>query len=180
MIATAIVRAAFTISGSPSIITINIWGFRETAAGLLVVNAPVLVPLFRKSFWRRGPYRPGGDMFNDEGEHGDAHWNHAVGVRRQRKKRSVFEIPSALVWTKTQGGTVHRDTNVSAKTKSTARTMTTNNTTTTNATTTKSEISRGISDYRAMSVQTIPQQPQSDRGSEWDLSIQALPAEDRP
>ncbi|KAF3764232.1 hypothetical protein M406DRAFT_232985, partial [Cryphonectria parasitica EP155] len=51
LIATAIVRAAFTIAGSPSIITINRWGFRETAAGVAAINAPILAPLFSKAFW---------------------------------------------------------------------------------------------------------------------------------
>ncbi|ORY61753.1 uncharacterized protein BCR38DRAFT_495595 [Pseudomassariella vexata] len=56
IISTAIVRAVLTIGGKPSVININRWGFRETAVGLIAVTAPVLVPLFRRSFWQRGDF----------------------------------------------------------------------------------------------------------------------------
>ncbi|KZL68578.1 cation diffusion facilitator 1 protein, partial [Colletotrichum incanum] len=56
VISTAIVRAITTLGGSPSIININRWGFRETAVGLITVTLPVLSPLATRAFWRRGPY----------------------------------------------------------------------------------------------------------------------------
>ncbi|KAK1975738.1 hypothetical protein LZ30DRAFT_807336 [Colletotrichum cereale] len=56
VISTAIVRAITTLGGSPSIININRWGFRETAVGLITVTLPVLSPLATRAFWRSGPY----------------------------------------------------------------------------------------------------------------------------
>ncbi|KAI9151279.1 hypothetical protein HJFPF1_08478 [Paramyrothecium foliicola] len=57
VISTAIVRAVTTLGGSPSVININRWGFRETAVGLISVTLPILSPLLTPEFWRRGPYR---------------------------------------------------------------------------------------------------------------------------
>ncbi|KAK2005226.1 hypothetical protein LZ32DRAFT_259805 [Colletotrichum eremochloae] len=54
VIAAAIIRAALTLTAAPSVLTINIWGYRETVVGLLAVTAPVLSPLFRPRFWKRG------------------------------------------------------------------------------------------------------------------------------
>ncbi|KAK1995754.1 hypothetical protein LX36DRAFT_659315 [Colletotrichum falcatum] len=56
VISTAIVRAITTLGGSPSIININRWGFRELAVGLVTVTMPVLSPLATRAFWRRGPF----------------------------------------------------------------------------------------------------------------------------
>ncbi|GKT60087.1 cation diffusion facilitator 1 protein [Colletotrichum tofieldiae] len=56
VISTAIVRAITTLGGSPSVININRWGFREIAVGLITVTLPVLSPLATRAFWRRGPY----------------------------------------------------------------------------------------------------------------------------
>lgn len=56
MMATAIVRAVQTLTGAPSVININRWGFRETGVGMIAVNAATLLPLFTKRFWRRGGY----------------------------------------------------------------------------------------------------------------------------
>jgi hypothetical protein len=57
IISTAIIRAITTLGGSPSIININRWGFRETAVGLMSVTLPILSPLATREFWRKGPYR---------------------------------------------------------------------------------------------------------------------------
>ncbi|KAK2037870.1 hypothetical protein LZ31DRAFT_588694 [Colletotrichum somersetense] len=54
VIAAAIIRAALTLTAAPSVLTINIWGYRETVIALLAVTAPVLSPLFRPGFWKRG------------------------------------------------------------------------------------------------------------------------------
>ncbi|PSR97211.1 hypothetical protein BD289DRAFT_111973 [Coniella lustricola] len=175
MIATAVVRAAFTISSSPSILTINSWGFRETAAGLLAVNAPILVPLFKKSFWRRGPYRPGGYIRN-EWARGYGGVQHNVGApdRKRRGKRSVFELPSAMVWSKPQEGVNTGGQFVAAGTRNEATT-----TSTSNLTATKSETSRGIIECRSVSAQTI-QQPPPGHCSDNELKIEHLPARDLP
>lgn len=54
MISTALVRAVQTLSGAPSVININRWGFRETGVGMIAVNASVLLPLWTRRFWHRG------------------------------------------------------------------------------------------------------------------------------
>ncbi|GKT52485.1 uncharacterized protein ColSpa_12666 [Colletotrichum spaethianum] len=54
VISAAIIRAALTLTAAPSVLTINIWGYRETVVALLAVTAPVLSPLFRPGFWKRG------------------------------------------------------------------------------------------------------------------------------
>ncbi|OJD30811.1 transcriptional regulatory protein [Diplodia corticola] len=51
VITAAIIRAAVTLGSSPSSITINRWGVRETIIGILSINAPILRPLFTRSFW---------------------------------------------------------------------------------------------------------------------------------
>ncbi|KAL1642963.1 hypothetical protein SLS58_005205 [Diplodia intermedia] len=51
VITAAIIRAAVTLGSSPSSITINRWGVRETIIGLLSINAPILRPLLTRSFW---------------------------------------------------------------------------------------------------------------------------------
>ncbi|WQF84155.1 hypothetical protein CDEST_09169 [Colletotrichum destructivum] len=53
VISAAIIRAALTLTAAPSVLTINIWGYRETVVALLAVTAPVLSPLFRPGFWKR-------------------------------------------------------------------------------------------------------------------------------
>ncbi|KAL1852346.1 hypothetical protein Daus18300_012241 [Diaporthe australafricana] len=96
VISTAVVRAAFTIAGAPSVITINRWG----SVGMMAVNAPVLIPIFSKAFWARGPYRPGRQPGLGGGNHGNRR-GAAAGPRP-----TVFEIPSEMTWT-TQGATSH-------------------------------------------------------------------------
>lgn len=50
----AIIRCAITIAAAPSILVINIWGYRETFVALVAVTAPVISPMFRRRFWNRG------------------------------------------------------------------------------------------------------------------------------
>lgn len=57
VISTAIVRAVMTITGAPTVININRWGFREICVGLCAVSAPILCPLFTRGFWRKGAYQ---------------------------------------------------------------------------------------------------------------------------
>lgn len=52
MIAAAIVRAVQTLTGAPSVVNINRWGFRETGVGMLAVNGAVLVPLITRRLSR--------------------------------------------------------------------------------------------------------------------------------
>ncbi|KAH8168785.1 hypothetical protein LIA77_10911 [Sarocladium implicatum] len=58
IILSAVIRAIMTMSGAPTVININRWGFREITVGLLAVSAPILWPLASRAFWRRGPYDP--------------------------------------------------------------------------------------------------------------------------
>lgn len=51
VITAAIVRIVMTLDSHPSALTINRWGVRETIAGIAAVNAPILKPLFVRSFW---------------------------------------------------------------------------------------------------------------------------------
>lgn len=74
---------------------------RETAVGMIAVNTPVLVPLFSKAFWTRGPYRPGRQPGQAQGA--GVFGNH--GNRRRpadAPRPTVFQIPSEMTWT-TQG-----------------------------------------------------------------------------
>ncbi|KAI1841658.1 hypothetical protein JX266_012123 [Neoarthrinium moseri] len=56
VISTAIVRVTLTLVGEPTVITINLWGFRELGVGLIAVTAPIIYPMFTPEFWRPGPY----------------------------------------------------------------------------------------------------------------------------
>lgn len=58
VIATAIVRVVMTVAGAPSVININRWGFREICVGLVAVSAPIIMPLFTRGFWKKGPFVP--------------------------------------------------------------------------------------------------------------------------
>ncbi|KAI3397079.1 hypothetical protein diail_11221 [Diaporthe ilicicola] len=109
VISTAVVRAAFTIAGAPSVITINRWGFRETAVGMMAVNAPVLTLLFSKAFWTRGAYRPGNKPGQAQGAGVFGGGNHGGNRRRPAgaPRPTVFEIPSEMTWTTTHGATSH-------------------------------------------------------------------------
>lgn len=54
VIAAAVVRVVMSLQASPSAVNINRWGVRETLAGIIAVNIPILRPILRRSFWRRG------------------------------------------------------------------------------------------------------------------------------
>lgn len=74
---------------------------------MIAVNAPVLIPLFSKAFWARGPYRPGRQPGQAQGAGIFGGGNH--GNRRRpagAPRPTVFEIPSEMTWT-TQGATTY-------------------------------------------------------------------------
>lgn len=56
VIAAAIIRAVLTLGSTPSGLNINRWGVRETIVGIVTVNAPILRPLFNRSFWSMQNY----------------------------------------------------------------------------------------------------------------------------
>ncbi|KAK5127580.1 hypothetical protein LTR85_006920 [Meristemomyces frigidus] len=51
VITAALVRIIMTLSAHPSVLNVNRWGVRETIAGIIAINIPILRPLFRKDFW---------------------------------------------------------------------------------------------------------------------------------
>lgn len=53
----------------------NLWGYRETFFANLAINAPVLSPLFRRAFWKRGPYV------------GARHWERGAGQQQQQQRQ---------------------------------------------------------------------------------------------
>lgn len=55
VIAAALIRVIMSLEASPSAINLNRWGVRETVAGIIAVNIPILRPMLRKGFWTRGP-----------------------------------------------------------------------------------------------------------------------------
>lgn len=54
VIAATLIRIVSTLVAHPSALTINRWGVRETLVGVIAVNAPILRPIFSKTFWRHG------------------------------------------------------------------------------------------------------------------------------
>lgn len=55
VIAAALIRLVMSMQNSPSALNINRWGVRETLAGIIAVNVPILRPMLRSAFWSRGP-----------------------------------------------------------------------------------------------------------------------------
>ncbi|KAF2764939.1 hypothetical protein EJ03DRAFT_355312 [Teratosphaeria nubilosa] len=58
VITAALVRIVMTLKSHPSALTINRWGVRETVAGIIAVNAPIIRPLFSRSFWNGDFMKP--------------------------------------------------------------------------------------------------------------------------
>lgn len=66
----------------------------------MAVNAPVVIPIFSKAFWKRGPYRPGREAGQAQsGGGGDG----IFGGNRRRaangQRPTPNQIPSELTWT---------------------------------------------------------------------------------
>lgn len=55
VIAAALIRVIMSLEARPSALNLNRWGVRETVAGIIAVNVPILRPMLRTSFWTRGP-----------------------------------------------------------------------------------------------------------------------------
>ncbi|KAK4549756.1 hypothetical protein LTR36_005057 [Oleoguttula mirabilis] len=51
VITAAIVRLVESLNAHPSALNENRWGLRETLAGVIAINIPILRPLFSKAFW---------------------------------------------------------------------------------------------------------------------------------
>jgi hypothetical protein len=87
VIAAAIIRAVLTLGSTPSGLNINRWGVRETIVGLITVNAPILRPLFNKSFWSR-------DNYNSRTAEETAAWTSHTG--RSKYGKGTFKLRSGL------------------------------------------------------------------------------------
>ena len=53
VIAAALIRITMTLVGNPSALNINRWSVRETIAGIIAVNIPIIRPVFGRAFWSR-------------------------------------------------------------------------------------------------------------------------------
>jgi hypothetical protein len=54
VIAAALIRVIMTLEARPSALNINRWGVRETLAGIIAVNVPILRPILLRAFWTPG------------------------------------------------------------------------------------------------------------------------------
>jgi hypothetical protein len=61
VIAAALIRVIMTLEARPSALNINRWGVRETLAGIIAVNFPILRPILLRAFWTPGGM-PGSDQ----------------------------------------------------------------------------------------------------------------------
>jgi hypothetical protein len=95
VISAAIIRAALTLTSKPSVLNINLWGYRETVVALLAVTAPVLSPLFRPGFWTRGVYA--GRQVEDERQRDAEHEIAVIERRRRRGLRGSWFFGSSLL-----------------------------------------------------------------------------------
>lgn len=64
VIAAALIRVIMSLQARPSALNINRWGVRETLAGIIAVNIPILRPILLKAFWT-----PGGMPSDQESSH---------------------------------------------------------------------------------------------------------------
>jgi hypothetical protein len=85
VIAAALIRVIMSLQASPSALNINRWGVRETLAGIIAVNIPILRPILLKAFWVPG------DMSSDQDTHGQS----AFGSRSNPRKW-IISSSSAL------------------------------------------------------------------------------------
>lgn len=95
VISAAIIRAALTLTGTPSVLNINLWGYRETVIALLAVTAPVLSPLFRPGFWARGVYV--GRAVDEQQRDAEAEIAGMERRRRRRRLRGSWFLPSSFL-----------------------------------------------------------------------------------
>ena len=86
VITAAIIRIVMTLVANPSALTINRWGVRETIAGIIAVNIPIIKPVFTKCFWSRN-FPPN----SEKGSTGrNAHGNDSDATDARGKIRNVF------------------------------------------------------------------------------------------
>jgi hypothetical protein len=86
VIAAAIIRAVLTLGSTPSGLNINRWGVRETIVGIITVNAPILRPMFNRSFWSKSNYQASRDAEETPG------WTSRAS--RSKYGKGTFELRS--------------------------------------------------------------------------------------
>jgi hypothetical protein len=79
VIAAALIRVIMSLQASPNALNINRWGVRETLAGIIAVNIPILRPMLLKAFWVPG------DMSSE----GESRSKSAFGNRSNPKKWTI-------------------------------------------------------------------------------------------
>jgi hypothetical protein len=79
VIAAALIRVIMSLQASPNALNINRWGIRETLAGIIAVNIPILRPMLLKAFWVPG------DMSSE----GESRSKSAFGNRSNPKKWTI-------------------------------------------------------------------------------------------
>ena len=112
VIAAALIRVIMTLEAQPSALVINRWGVRETVAGIIAVNLPILRPMLRRTFWT------GGDMLSGRSKGHETttgsgsksrKWTMSSSSQRSRRAQpySTFDPENGReVGAKNKGGTV--------------------------------------------------------------------------
>ena len=91
VIVAAIVRICMSLEASPSTMNINRWGIRETIAGILAINVPIIRPIISKRFWLGGPLSHSGPSASDPTS-GVPKPRIANPFRSARKSKDAFEM----------------------------------------------------------------------------------------
>jgi hypothetical protein len=105
VIAAALIRVIMSLQVSPSALNINRWGVRETLAGVIAVNIPILRPILRSSFWTPGPVLNEKQQSNTSGYDDRSHsrkptWTSSRGRKflgLDPEQRGESEMPSKTV-----------------------------------------------------------------------------------
>lgn len=91
VIIAAIVRICMSLEATPSTMNINRWGIRETIAGILAVNMPIIRPILSKKFWTGGPVSVPDASYPDPSS-GNGKSRAARAFRSNRRSKDAFEM----------------------------------------------------------------------------------------
>lgn len=101
VIAAALTRITMTLVGNRSAVNINRWGVRETIAGIIAVNIPIIRPVVTASFWSRD-FPPG--THKSKGSTPNHHSRSAARPRSKFGKLDAYELNDDM-----QTAVDHRD-----------------------------------------------------------------------
>lgn len=90
VIVAAIVRICMSLQAEPSTVNINRWGIRETIAGILAINTPIIRPILSKAFWSGGPVSASGGSHSTPSALGKSKFGDAF--RPGRRSKDAFEM----------------------------------------------------------------------------------------